>query len=88
MQSETEPAVGASIKGRILDVNKKDAIVDLTLKKDLLAGAPEPGKSPKGLKVHLLKSQNYISLTSLWCICCPVHCSISFYLPQKDNAAT
>ena len=47
MEGEATP--GTRIKGRILDVNKKDGIVDLTLKAPLVAGAPKKatGKAAK-----------------------------------------
>ena len=40
-QVEGEAKPGSRIKGRILDVNKKDGIVDLTLKPPLVAAAPK-----------------------------------------------
>lgn len=41
LQVEGEAKAGARIKGRILDINKKDGIVDLTLKAPLVAAAPK-----------------------------------------------
>lgn len=44
---EGEPKPGARIKGRILDVNKKDGIVDLTLKAALVAAGPKKASQPE-----------------------------------------
>jgi hypothetical protein len=47
LQVEGELAPGAPIKGRILDVSKKDGIVDLSLRVALVA-APKTARAGKG----------------------------------------
>jgi ribosomal protein S1 len=48
VQSDAEHKAGDAIVGRILDVNKKDGIVDLSLKAALIAGAAPRKGTKKG----------------------------------------
>lgn len=71
-QVEGEATPGTRIKGRILDVNKKDGIVDLTLKAALVAAVSK--KAAKATQPEVTCSC-FISYTNfykrLFFPCCP-----------------